>query len=329
MGSRERQLGLGDYERSLVKKQTRREAFLEEMEAVVPFSKLLSLLETFYPRVGPQGGRPPYPLEVMLRIHLMQNWYSLSDEAMENDLIDMVCIRRFAGIDLATDDIPDATTILSFRHFLEKHHLGEKIFQVVREHLSEQGLLLREGTVVDATIIHAPTSTKNGKKERDPEMHQTRKGNQWFFGMKAHIGVDKDSGLIHSVCTTSANVHDVTVAAELLHGEERVVYGDAGYQGLHKREELAGGHVECRIALRAGQRRRLHETPQGQVLHWMERAKAHIRAKVEHPFRVMKQQFGFQQTRLRGMAKNHCKVMVLAALTNLFLARKRLLAIAV
>ena len=329
MAGKERQLGFGDYEHSFVKKQTRRERFLAEMEEVVPFSELVSMLEPFYPRVGRQGGRPAYRLEVMLRIHLMQNWNSLSDEAMENDLIDIACIRRFAGIDLVTEDIPDATTILAFRHFLEKHHLGERIFQVVVEHLSKKGLLLREGTVVDATIIHAPTSTKNRKKGRDPEMHQTRKGNQWFFGMKAHIGVDKDSGLIHGVATTGANVHDVTMAAELLHGEEKVVYGDAGYQGLDKREEMAGRDVECRIAMRAGQRRRLgRQDPEGQLLHWVEKAKAHIRAKVEHPFRVMKQQFGFQKTRLRGIGKNHCKVMVLAALTNLFLARNRLLAMA-
>ena len=168
MAGKERQLGFGDYEHSFVKKQTRRERFLAEMEEVVPFSELLSMLEPFYPRVGRQGGRPAYRLEVMLRIHLMQNWNSLSDEAMENELIDIACIRRFAGIDLVTEDIPDATTILAFRHFLEKHHLGERIFQVVVEHLSKKGLLLREGTVVDATIIHAPTSTKNRKKGRDP-----------------------------------------------------------------------------------------------------------------------------------------------------------------
>lgn len=329
MGSKERQLGFGEFEHGFIKKQTRREAFLEEMEAVVPFSLLLSLLEPFYPRVGPQGGRPPYPLEVMLRIHLMQNWYSLSDEAMENELIDVGCIRRFAGIDLVTGNIPDATTILAFRHFLEKHQLAEKIFAAVREHLREQGLMMREGTIVDATIIHAPTSTKNRKGERDPEMHSSRKGNQWFFGMKAHIGVDQDTGLSHSVAITGANVQDVTMAAELLHGEESVVYGDAGYQGLEKREEMAERDVECRIAMRPGQRRRLPETAEGRLFDWLERAKAHIRAKVEHPFRVIKQQFGFQKTRLRGLAKNHCKVTILAALTNVFLSRKRLLAMAV
>ena len=208
-------------------------------------------------------------------------------------------------------------------------NLLERDSDLFRGSLSKKGLLLREGTVVDASIIHAPASTKNRKRERDPEMHQTRKGNQCFLGMKAHISVDKDSGLIHSVATTGANIHDVTMAAELLHGEEKVVYGDAGYQGLQKREEMAGQDVEYRIAMRPGQRRRLRlQDSEEQLLHWVEKAKAHIRAKVEHPFRVIKQQFGFQKTRLRGMAKNQCKMMVLAALTNLYLARSRLLAMA-
>ena len=242
MVGKERQLGFDECERSFVKKQTRREAFLAEMEAVVSFSLLLSLLEPFYPRVGPQGGRPSYPLEVMLRIHLMQSWYSLSDEAMENELIDVGCIRRL----------------------LEKHQLAEKICSALREHLREQGLMMGEGTVVDTTIIHALTPTKNRKRER--EMYSSRKGNQWFFGMKAHIGVDQDSGLIHAVATTGANIHDVTMAAELLHGEESVVYGDVGYQGLEKREEMAGRDVECRIALRPGQRRRLPEIAEGRFL---------------------------------------------------------------
>ena len=261
----------------------------------------------------------------MLRIHLMQNWYCLSDEATEDALIEVESMRRFAHIDLAKGSIPDATTILAFRHFLEKHHLGAKIFETVGKYLREKGLLLREGTAVDATIIHAPTSTKNEKGERDPEMHQTRKGNQWFFGMKMHVGVDKDSGLIHSVATRAANSSDVVVASELLHGEESVVYGDAGYQGLEKRKEMEGKDVECRIAMRPGRRRQLPATAEGKVLQWVERAKASIRAKVEHPFRVIKQQFGFCRTRLRGLAKNHCKVAVLAALANLVLAKKELL----
>ena len=193
---------------------------------------------------------------------------------------------------------------------------------MVNQRLEDQGLMMGQGTVVDATIINAPNSTKNKKRERDPEMHQTRKGNQWFFGMKAHIGVDKDSGLIHSVVTTAANVHDLTPASELLHGEEDVVYGDAGYQGLERGREMENKRVACRIAMRPGQRRKLSNGPEDQLQEWCERAKAHVRAKVEHAFRIMKQQFGFQRTRLRGIAKNQSKVLLLAALTNLFMVRK-------
>ncbi len=197
-------------------------------------------------------GRPPYGLETMLRIHLMQNGWSLRDDAMEDVLIDTGTIRRFAGIDLAKDSILDATTILAFRHIVEQHHLSKEIFKTVEQCLEEKGLLLREGTVVDVTIIHAPSSTKNEEREREPQMHQTRKGNQWFFGMKGQIGVDKDSGLIHSVATMAAHVSDGGMAAELLHEEEKVVYGDAGCQGLEKREEMTGREVDCRTPMGPG-----------------------------------------------------------------------------
>ena len=277
----------------------------------------------------------------MLRIHLLQQWYSLSDPAMEEALIEVPTMRRFAGIDMITDRIPDETTILTFRHLLEKHRLGAQIYclaedfayETVKAHLSNRGMTMRQGTIVDATLIAAPSSTKNKEGKRDPEMHQTKKGNQWYhrfsegfaYGMKVHLGVDKDSGLIHSVVTTAANVHDLTPAAELLHGDEELVYADAGYQGIAKRPAMAGKTTAFRVAMRPGKRRGLPDTPEGKLLDLIETAKAHIRAKGEHPFRVIKQQFGFQKTRLRGMAKNHCKVNVLAALTNLFLARRRLL----
>jgi IS5 family transposase len=262
----------------------------------------------------------------MLRIHLMQQWYSLSDPAMEDALIAVATIRRFAGIDLISDRIPDETTILAFRHLLEKEDLGQQIFETVMAHLKQRGMAMKQGTIIDATLISAPSSTKNKTGERDPEMHQTKKGNHWYYGMKVHIGVDKDSGLIHSVETTSANVHEITQAAQLLHGEEEVVYGDAGYQGIEKRAEMAGKSTTFRVAMRPGKRRVLPDTPDGRLLDLVETAKAHIRAKVEHPFRVIKEQFGFRKTRLRGMAKNHCKVDILAALTNLYLARVYLLA---
>jgi len=313
-----KQFGFGDYEQSTAKKRTRRECFLAEMEAVVPWKELVDLIEPYYPRTSSKGGRPPYPLETMLRIHLLQQWYDLSDPAMEDALIEVATMRRFAGIALITERIPDETTILAFRHLLEQNDLGEQIFEAVKAHLKANGMAMKQGTIIDATIIAAPSSTKNEKRERDPEMHQTCKGKQWHFGMKVHIGVDSESGLIHAVETTAANVHDLTPAAELLHG-------DAGYQGIEKRPEMQGRGIGFRVAMRPGKRRVLPDTPEGWVDDLVETAKAHIRAKVEHPFRVIKRQFGFQKTRLRGMLKNRCKVNVLAALSNLFMARHELL----
>ena len=255
----------------------------------------------------------------------MQQWYDLSDPGMEDALIEVPSMRRFAGIDMISDRIPDESTILAFRHLLEKHDLGDQIFEAVKAHLKANGMAMKQGTIIDATLIAAPSSTKNEKGERDPEMHQTKKGNQWYFGMKVHIGVDKDTGLIRSVETTAANVHDLTPAVELLHGEETVVYADAGYQGIEKRAEMEGKGIGFRVAMRPGKRRALPDTPEGRVDDLIETAKAQIRAKVEHPFRVIKRQFGFQKTRLRGMLKNRCKVNVLAALTNLFMARHQML----
>lgn len=295
------------------------------MDIVVPWQPLIDLIEPYYPKTGSKGGRPPFPLETMLRIHLLQHWYSLSDPAMEDALIEVPTMRRFAGIDMISERIPDETTILAFRHLLEKHDLGKEIFETVKAHLKARGMAMKQGTIIDATLIAAPSSTKNKQGERDPEMHQTRKGKQWYFGMKVHIGVDSESGLIHSVQTTSANVHDLTPAADLLHGEETVVYADSGYQGIDKRSEMADKDIEFRVAMRPGKRRVLPETSEGRLLDLIETAKAHVRAKGEHPFRVIKQQFGFQKTRLRGMAKNRCKVHVIAALTNLFLARRLLM----
>jgi IS5 family transposase len=320
-----KQLGFGDYEQSTAKKRTKKERFLAQMEAVVPWKALIALIEPCYPKTGSKGGRPPYPLETMLRIHLMQQWYDLSDPAMEDALIEVPTMRRFAGIDLISERIPDETTILAFRHLLERHDLGKQIFETVKDHLKANGMAMKQGTIIDATLIAAPSSTKNKKGERDPEMHQTKKGNQWYFGMKVHIGVDTDNGLIHSVETTAANVHDLTPAAELLHGDETVVYADAGYQGIEKREEMQGKGIGFRVAMRPGKRRALPDSPEGRLDDLIETAKAHIRAKGEHPFRVIKRQFGFQKTRFRGMVKNRCKVNVLAALANLFMARHLLL----
>ena len=331
-----KQLGFTDYELTTAKKRTKREKFLAEMESVVPWAALLALIEPHYPKASKKGGRPPYPLATMLRIHLLQQWYSLSDPAMEEALIEVPTMRRFAGIELISDRIPDETTILTFRHLLEKHGLGEQIFDTVKALLADRGVTMRQGTIVDATLIAAPSSTKNKEGKRDPEMHQTKKGNQWYhrsaegcaYGMKVHTGVDKDSGLIHSVVVTAANVHDLTPAAELLHGDEEVIYGDAGYQGIAKRPEMAGRTAEFRVAMRPGKRRAIPDSAEGKLLDLVETAKAHIRSKVEHPFRVIKQQFGFQKTRLRGLDKNRCKINVLAALSNLYQSRRQLIAAA-
>ena len=282
-----KQLGFGDYEQSTAKKRTRRERFLAVMEAVVPWKLLIDLIEPHYHKTSSKGGRPPYPLETMLRVHLLQQWYDLSDPAMEDALIEVATMRRFAGIALITDRIPDETTILAFRHLLEEKDLGAQIFETVKAHLKANGMAMKQGTIIDATIIEAPSSTKNEKRERDPEMHQTCKGKQWHFGMKVHIGVDSESGLIHSVETTAANVHDLTPAAELLHGEETVVYADAGYQGIEKRPEMEGRGIGFRTAMRPGKRRALPDTPEGRLDDLIETAKAHFRAKVEHPFRVI------------------------------------------
>jgi IS5 family transposase len=245
---------------------------------------------------------------------------------VEEALIEVPTMRRFAGIELISDRIPDETTILTFRHLLEKHGLGEQIFDTVKALLAARGVTMRQGTIVDATLIAAPSSTKNKEGNRDLEMHQTKKGNQWYFGMKVYAGVDKDSGLIHSVVVSAANVHELTPAAELLHGDEDVVYGDAGYQGIAKRAEMAGKTIEFSVEMPPGKRRMLPETAEGKLQDLVETAKAHIRSKVEHAFRVIKQQFGFQKTRLRGPAKYRCKINVLAALSILFQARRHLLA---
>jgi IS5 family transposase len=259
----------------------------------------------------------------MLRIHLLQQWFTLSDPLMEEMLIDTPCFRRFARIDMIEGRIPDETTILNFRHLLEEHQIAEQIFESVNQSLTEKGVMLKEGTILDATIINAPSSTKNKKGERDPEMHSVAKGNQWFFGMRCHIGVDAASGLVHSVVSTTANVHELNTAADRVHGEERVIYGDAGHIGIEKRDAFKGCEAEMRIAMKPGQRRVLPDTPEGRLLDLIETAKAHFRAKVEHPFRIIKCQFGFRKVYYRGIIKNDLKLKMLFALANLWFVRKR------
>ena len=319
------QLSFSDAEHAGKRKQTRRELFLAEMERVVPWTSLLAQIEPHYPKSG--RGRQPYALETMLRIHFLQQWYALSDPAMEEALYEIASMRQFAKLSLLAG-IPDETTILNFRHLLERHGLAAKLLQVVNRHLRDNRLLLRTGTIVDATIIDAPSSTKNSSGTRDPEMHQTKKGNQWFFGMKAHIGVDRDSGLVHTVVSTAANAADVTQTGKLLHGKEKTVYADAGYTGADKREELKDKKIYWNIAER---RSRIKALPEGElkdVSEFIEHLVAKVRARVEHPFRVIKRQFGYTKVRYRGLAKNGAQVATLFALSNLWMARKRLLAIA-
>jgi IS5 family transposase len=305
------------------KKPTRREKFLAEMDRVVPWAALLALIEPSYPTAG-RRGRPPMAASTMLRIHFMQQWYALSDPAMEDALYEIESMRRFAGVELNEDAIPDETTILKFRRFLEQRGLAVKILEAVNAHLGQQGLLLRQGTIVDATIIQAPSSTKNRDKKRDPQMHQTKKGQQWYFGMKAHIGVDMESGLVHTVTTTPANTADVTEVDKLLHGKESMVFADAGYAGADMRAAKSGR--EWYIAAKRGRVKALPEGAWKTAAEHVEYLKAAVRAKVEHPFRVIKRQFGFQKVRFKGLAKNTAQVMTLFALSNLWMARRTLLA---
>ena len=313
------QISFSDAEQAGKRKKTRREIFLAEMELVVPWRALLKVIEPHYPVAG--RGRRPYPLEAMLRVHLMQNWFALSDPAMEEALYEIASLRTFAGLGL--EAIPDETTILNFRHLLEASDLAEDIFKQVNAHLARKGLLLKRGSIVDATIIAAPSSTKNESGERDPEMHQTKKGNQWHFGMKAHIGVDADSGLVHTVTTTAANEADVEQVDDLLHGKEDTVWADSGYRGAQSRVKR---DVQWHIAGRPSDMAKMPEGRAKARARKQEYQKASIRAKVEHPFRVIKRQFGLAKVRFKGLAKNTAHVITLFALSNLWMARKKLIA---
>ena len=329
---------------STKKKQTRREKFLAEMDAVVPWARLLKLIAPHYPKVGPKGGRPPMPLETMLRVYFLQQWYALSDPMAEEMLYDSDAMRQFAGIELGDDRIPDETTILNFRHLLEKHQLSEKLFAEVNGHLADHGITLCSGTLVDATIIDAPSSTKNAAKARDPEMSSTKKSNDWYFGSEedqksirgidfptnAPVGVDAQSGItpkaclwhdVHSLDTTTAKTHDSQVWDELLHGDETSIWADKGYVSAAREAAFSGPGKVWGV---------MRKAPKGGALHPIDEdinlIIAKVRARVEHPFRVLKRQFGYLKTRYRGLAKNRAQLFTLFALGNLFLVRRRLMA---
>jgi len=316
---RQQTFATGDFER--YRKPTRREQFLTEMEQVVPWAQLCQLIEPFYPRAG--NGRPPVGLERMLRIYFLQHWFSLSDPGAEEALYESRSMCRFVGIDLGREPVPDETTILNFRHLLERHELGERLFQAVGDHLQAQGLRVSNGTIVDASIISAPSSTKNKDKARDPEMHQTKKGNQWYFGMKAHIGVDSKTKQIHSVAATAANVHDSQLLEDLLHGDETRVWGDSAYTGQTEVIRRAAPYAQDFTHEKGRRNQPLDEAAKAR-----NHTKSKVRAKVEHLFGVIKRVFGFTKVRYRGLAKNAHALFVLCALTNLYMARRRLIHLA-
>jgi len=314
---RQKTFAEGTFER--YRKPTRRELFLAEMDKVIPWRELCEVIEPFYPK--PEGaGRPPVGLERMLRINFLQHWFNLSDPAVEEALYDSRAMRNFVGIDLGREPAPDETTICKFRHILEAHDLGERLFVLIGEYLAENGMKVSRGTVVDATIINAPSSTKNREKARDPEMHQTKKGNQWYFGMKAHIGVDSRTKLIHSVAATPANVHDSQVLPDLLHGDETRVWGDSAYTGQGDMIRENAPRARDFTQKKGSRHRQLSDGERSR-----NRTKSKVRAKVEHPILVFKRIFGFCKLRYRGLVKNANRLFVICGLTNLYMARRRLL----
>ena len=308
------------------KKRTRRERFLARMEAVIPWAQLLAVVAPHYPKG--ERGRPPIGLERMLRVYFLQQWYALADEALEDALYDSQALQRFAGIELDAEGVPDATTLLKFRRLLETHDLCKALFTAINADLAARGLLLRAGTLVDATLIAAPSSTKNEKRERDPEMHQTKKGNQWHFGLKAHLGTDRDSTLVHTVVVTAANVADIAKTAELLHGKETQVHADAGDTGVEKRPEIVAlaRPIDWQIAGKRGLIKALAEGAQKEAIKAVEHAKAAVRAFVEHPFHIVKNLFRHRKTRYRGLAKNGHQLHTLFGLANVVIAARRVAA---
>ena len=301
-------------------KRTKREQFLAEMNQAVPWARLCALIEPHYPKASPAGGRPPLPLERLLRIYCLQQWYNLSDPGAEEALYDSITMRQFAGVRTDADIIPDETSILNFRRLLESHQLSERLLAEINAHLCERGLLVGKGTIVDATIIDAPSSTKNAKKKRDPQMHQTRKGQQWYFGMKVHIGVDTDSGLVHTLTGTGANVADVNALGELLHGGEQSLHGDSAYHSKELKAHAAASGIEFNVNERGTKHRPLTKAQRAR-----NRRLSRVRATVEHPFLVVKHLWGHAKVRYRGIRKNLAQMYMLFALANVYRVRRQLM----
>ena len=311
------QLSFATLDHQNKKKRTKREVFLDEMDDVVPWVRLSALIAPHYPKVG--NGRRPYPLETMLRIYFLQQWYQLSDPGAEEALYDIQSMRAFAGLELGRDAVPDETTILNFRHLLERHELTKALFEAVSEHLEDKGALLRGGTIMDATLIAASPSTKNKSGKRDPEMSQSKKGNQWYFGMKAHVGVDARSGLVHTAGVTTGKTHDAKVMDNLIREDDRAVFADKGYVNENKKRAARRAGVYWGVKDQRKPGRQLSSSQRKR-----NRRNGSVRAKVEHIFRVLKCQFGYRKVRYRGITKNGAQVFSLLALANLYLASRRL-----
>ncbi|HLS00724.1 MAG TPA: IS5 family transposase [Beutenbergiaceae bacterium] len=315
-----------DIEYGQRRRVSKREEFLSQMNSTIPWDTWVEVIEPYYYEDAPgKRGRKAKPIQTMLRMYLLQVWFNLSDEGVEDAIYDSYAMRKFMGLDFAREQVPDATTLLAFRHLLEEHSLGEELFAAQNEIFERQGWIMRGGSIVDATIIAAPCSTKNTAGKRDPEMHQTKKGNQWYFGMKAHAGVDAGTGYVHTVTGTAANVHDLDEAHKLVRPDDEVVYGDAGYQGADKRPEITSDEhlstVEWKIAARKGKLKTMHPIDRAE-----QSRQAGVRAKVEHPFLIMKRDFGFTKTRYRGIRKNLNHLHVLFTSVN-YLMRARAVAL--
>lgn len=313
-----------DIEYGKRKKKTKREEFLDIMEEIIPWEEWVAFIIPYYPKG--ERGRPPLGIEKMLRMYLLQNWFTLSDVGIEDTIYDSYAMRKFMNLNFYDEQVPDATTLLHFRHLLEEHKIGEKMFAAIRHVLEENGYMMKGGTIIDATIISAPSSIKNKSGGRDPEMHQTKKGNQWFFGMKGHIGVDAGTGYVHSVEATPANVHDVNVASSLIREDDEVVYGDSGYVGIEKREEIKNDEhkskIEYRINQRPGRISKRQDSPGKEWDQYIERRKSSVRSKVEHPFHIVKNLFGYRKTAYRGISKNLNRLHVLFASANLVMCAR-------
>ena len=317
------QMTFSDLEYSMRKRKTKREEFLDIMNEIIPWDEWVEFVRPYYP--SGKRGRPTMGIGKMLRMYLLQVWFNLSDEGVEDAIYDSYAFRKFMGVDFVEEQVPDATTLLKFRHLLEENHLGEEFFKAINRVMDATGHIMHGGSIVDATIISAPSSTKNMEKKRDPEMHQTKKGNEWKFGMKCHVGVDAGSGLVHTITVTPSNVHDINEAHKLLREDDEFAYGDNGYSGIEKRDEIKNDEHLSRIDFRINRRPKSLPKVSDNAFDWereIEHRKSSVRCKVEHTFKIIKDTFGFRKVRYKGLAKNLHKLNVLFACANLLMVKR-------